>query len=106
MEWVLLRKAKWKVEKNVSGLAADGQDRVAVEIRDLTRQVENQAVEGREKLEQFATTGASQVADLQRAIKELKEVHQPSSEELSLSWYQCSLRMSTQFKQALPSPVK
>ena len=43
IERVLLRKARWEVDKNLSRLAADWRDCVAAGINDSTRQAEQQA---------------------------------------------------------------
>ena len=54
IEEVLLRKARWEVEKNLSRLAADWRDRVAAGINELTRQAEQQALEELSALEKLA----------------------------------------------------
>jgi GTP-binding protein EngB required for normal cell division len=69
---VLLRKARWEVEKNVSRLAADWRDRVAAGIRELTRQAEGQAIEELQTLERMAAGGGSRVAELEGAVGELE----------------------------------
>ncbi len=72
VERVLLRKARWEVEKNVSRLAADWRDRVAAGIRELTREAEGQAMEELETLERMAAGGVSRTTDLEKAIRELE----------------------------------
>jgi len=71
---VLLRKARWEVEKNLSRLAADWRDRVAAAISALTRQAEQQATDELAALEQTLAQTASNAPDLKRAIDELEQV--------------------------------
>ena len=68
---VLLRKARWEVEKNISRLAADWRDRVAAGINELTHQAEKQALEELTALEQLAANSSSKAPDLKQAIEEL-----------------------------------
>jgi len=70
---VLLRKARWEVEKNLSRLAADWRDRVAAGINELTHQAEKQALDELAALEQLAAHSASKAPELRKAISELEE---------------------------------
>ena len=73
IERVLLRKAQWEVEKNVSRLAAGWRDRVAAGINELTRQAEQQALDELGALEQTLAQTASKAPELKRAIDDLGE---------------------------------
>jgi hypothetical protein len=70
---VLLRKARWEVEKNLSRLAADWRDRVAAGINELTHLAEKQALDELAALEQLATHSASKAPELKEAIGELEQ---------------------------------
>ena len=69
---VLLRKARWEVEKNLSRLAADWPDRVATGINELTRQAEKQALDELTTLEQLAGHSLSKAPELKQAMGELE----------------------------------
>jgi len=73
IERVLLRKARYEVEKNVSRLAADWRDRVAAGINELTHLAEQQALDELTALEQLATHSASKAPELKQAIGELEQ---------------------------------
>jgi len=73
IERVLLRKARYEVEKNVSRLAADWRDRVAAGINELTQLAEQQALDELTALEQLATHSASKAPELKQAIGELEQ---------------------------------
>jgi GTP-binding protein EngB required for normal cell division len=70
---VLLRKARWEVEKNLSRLAADWRDRVAGGINELMHQAEKQALDELTALEQLAEHSSSKAPDLRQAIGELEQ---------------------------------
>jgi len=63
IERVLLRKARWEVEKNLSRLAAAWRDRVAAGINELTRQAEQQALDELAALEQTLAQTASKAPE-------------------------------------------
>jgi len=70
---MLLRKARWEVEKNLSRLAADWRDRVAAGINQLTHQAETQALDELCTLEQLAVQASSNTPALKRATQDLEE---------------------------------
>ena len=72
IERVLLRKARWEVDKNLSRLAADWRDRVAAGINDLTRQAEQQALDELAALEQTLARTKSEEPRLREAIADLE----------------------------------
>ncbi len=72
IERVLLRKARYEVEKNVSRLAAQWRDRVAAGIRELTGEAERLALEELEALEGLAAGAISNAAEVEGALKELE----------------------------------
>jgi GTP-binding protein EngB required for normal cell division len=73
IERVLLRKARWEVQKNLSRVAADWRDRVAKIINELTGQAEKQALDELAALEQTLAQTASKAPELAKAIAELEE---------------------------------
>jgi GTP-binding protein EngB required for normal cell division len=73
IEHVLLRKASWEVEKNLSRLAADWRDGVAAGINELTRQAEQQALDELAALEQTLAQTASKAPELKQAIDDLEQ---------------------------------
>jgi GTP-binding protein EngB required for normal cell division len=73
IERVLLRKARYEVEKNLSRLAAGWHDRVSASIKELTRQAEKQALDELAALEQTLAQTASNAPKLREAIDELEE---------------------------------
>jgi hypothetical protein len=72
IERMLLRKARWEVEKNLSRLAVDWRDRVAAGINELTRQAEQQALDELAALEQTLARTKSDEPRLREAIGELE----------------------------------
>ncbi|MGO8930216.1 MAG: dynamin family protein [Limisphaerales bacterium] len=72
IERLLLRKARWEVEKNLSRLAADWRGRVAAGINDLTRQAEQQALDELAALEQTLARTKSDEPRLREAIGDLE----------------------------------
>ena len=72
IERVLLRKARYEVEKNISRSAADWRDRVAVAIEELVRQAEKQALDELGSLEQLAANQASKAPELNATIEQVK----------------------------------
>jgi GTP-binding protein EngB required for normal cell division len=72
IERVLLRKARWEVEKNLSRLASDWRDRVAAGINELTRQAEQQALNELAALEQTLAQTKSDEPRLREAILDLE----------------------------------
>jgi hypothetical protein len=72
IERVLLRKAHWEVEKNLSRLAGDWRDRVAAGINELTRQAEQQALDELAALEQTLARTKSDELRLREAIRDLE----------------------------------
>ncbi len=68
---VLMRKARWEVEKNLSRLAADWGERVAAGIEELARQAEQQALDELAALEQTLARTKSDEPRLREAIGEL-----------------------------------
>lgn len=68
----LTRKARWEVDKNLSRLAADWRDRVAVAIRDLTRQAEQHALAELGALEQTLGRTGSDTPALRRMLAEVE----------------------------------
>jgi hypothetical protein len=73
IEHVLLRKARWEVEKNLSRLAADWRDRVAAGINELARQAEQQALDELAALEQMVAQTKSAEPRLRKAITNLEK---------------------------------
>jgi GTP-binding protein EngB required for normal cell division len=72
IERVLLRKARWEVEKNLSRLAVDWRGRVAAGINELTRQAEQQALDELAALEQTLARTKSDEPRLREAIGDLE----------------------------------
>lgn len=72
IERVLLRKARYEVEKNLSRLAADWRDRVAKIIEELTREAEQQARDELAALEQTLAQTQSNTLKLRSAVAELE----------------------------------
>ena len=81
---VLLRKARYEVEKNLSRLAADWRDRVAKVIADLTLHAERQALEELTSLEQTLAQTQSGVPHLRQIIADL-ESYAPSATMLHMN---------------------
>jgi hypothetical protein len=73
IERILLRKARYEVEKNLSRLAADWRDRVAKIIDELTRQAQKQAQDELTALEQTLSQTASKAPELRNAIDDLQQ---------------------------------
>ena len=73
IERILLRKARYEVEKNLSRLAAGWNERVAIGISGLTCQAEKEALNELAALEQLATHSLSNAPELQKAISDLEE---------------------------------
>ena len=73
IERILLRKARWEVEKNLSRLAADWRDRVAAGITELTHQAETQALDELTALEQTLAQTSSKAPQLKQAIDDLQQ---------------------------------
>jgi GTP-binding protein EngB required for normal cell division len=71
IERVLLRKGRYEVEKNLSRLAADWRERVAVVIEELRCQTEEAAWNELEALEQMLSQTSSNAPSLQEQIAEL-----------------------------------
>jgi hypothetical protein len=74
IERVLLRKARYEVEKNLSRLAADWRDRVGVAIEDLRRQTEPAAQDELTALERMLEQTPSAVPRLREQIAELESL--------------------------------
>jgi GTP-binding protein EngB required for normal cell division len=72
IERVLLRKARYEVEKNLSRLAAAWRDRVAASINELVRQAEQQGLEELTALENSLAQTKSGVTELRATIVELE----------------------------------
>ncbi len=70
---VLLCKARWEVEKNLSRLAADWQTRVSAGVQELRRQAEQYALNELATLEQMLAQGQSNQPQLEQAIALLTE---------------------------------
>ena len=81
---VLLRKARWEVEKNLSRLAADWQRRVSAGIQELRRQAQEYARNELATLEQMLAQGQSNQPQLEQAIalltEALEKIHSPRTE--------------------------
>lgn len=69
---VLMRKARWEVEKNLSRLAADWGERVAAGIEQLSRDEEQQALSQLAALEQTLARTKSDEPLLREAIGDLE----------------------------------
>ncbi len=84
IERVLLRKARWEVEKNLSRLAADWQTRVSAGVQELRRQAEQYALNELATLEQMLAQGQSSQPQLEQAMALLTEalakIHGPRTE--------------------------
>lgn len=78
IERVLLRRARWEVQKNLSRLAADWRDRVARLIEVLTRDAEKQALDELAALEASLTRQISNAPGLQQAEDDLIEFQKNS----------------------------
>jgi hypothetical protein len=65
------------VEKNLSRLAAEWRDRVAVAIEDLRRQAESEARNELEELERMLQQSPSDAARLRERISELESLPIP-----------------------------
>lgn len=74
VERVLLRKARYEVEKNLSRLSADWRDRVGVAIEDLRRQTESAAQDELTSLERMLAQTPSGVPRLREAIAVLESL--------------------------------
>jgi glutamyl-tRNA reductase len=81
---VLLRKARWEVEKNLSRLAADWQTRVSAGVQELRRQAEQYALNELATLEQMLAQGQSSQPQLEQAMAlltgALAKIHSPQIE--------------------------
>lgn len=73
IERVLLRKARYEVEKNLSRLAAGWRDRVVPIIQALTRDAEKQASDELSALAQTLAQTASQAPELKQAMDDLEQ---------------------------------
>jgi GTP-binding protein EngB required for normal cell division len=73
IERVLLRKARWEVEKNLSRLAADWQTRVSAGVQELRGQAEQYALNELTTLEQMLAQGQTNQPQLEQAIALLTE---------------------------------
>jgi GTP-binding protein EngB required for normal cell division len=84
IERVLLRKARWEVEKNLSRLAAAWQTRVSAGVQELRRQAEQYALNELATLEQMLAQGQSNQPQLEQAIalltEALEKIHGPRTE--------------------------
>lgn len=74
IERVLLRKARYEVEKNLSRLAADWRDRVGVVIEDSRRQTQSAAQNELEALERMLEQTPSGLPRLREQIAELESL--------------------------------
>ncbi len=72
IERVLLRKARWEVQKNLSRLAADWQTRVSAGVQELRRQAEQYALNELTTLEQMLAQGQTHQPQLREVILELE----------------------------------
>jgi GTP-binding protein EngB required for normal cell division len=81
IERVLLRKARWEVEKNLSRLAADWQTRVSAGVQELRRQAGQYALNELATLEKMPAQGQSDQPQLEQAIAlltgALAKIHGP-----------------------------
>lgn len=73
VERVLLRKARYEVEKNLSRLAAEWRDRVAAGIAHLIRQAEDQAADEIATLEQLAANSPVKAPRLKALRDDLEQ---------------------------------
>lgn len=73
IERVLLRKARWEVEKNLSRLAADWQTRVSAGVQELRSQAEQYARNELATLEHMLAQGKSNQPELEQAFALLTE---------------------------------
>ncbi len=84
IERVLLRKARWEVEKNLSRLAADWQTRVSAGVQELRRQAGQYALNELATLEQMLAQGQSNQPQLDQAMAlltgALAVIHGPRTE--------------------------
>ncbi len=74
IEHALLRKSCWEVEKNLSRLASAWRDRVAVGIKELTRQAEQVALDELAALEQTLAQTKSNESVLQHTVADLAQI--------------------------------
>lgn len=77
VERALTRKARWELDKNLSRLAADWRDRVAVAIRDLTHQAERHALAELATLEHTLGRTGSDAPALRQALAEVQGLQAP-----------------------------
>jgi len=75
IERVLLRKARYEVEKNLSRLSADWRDRVAAGIKHLVQEAERQAFDELTALGKMLEQTASKAPELKKIIDELEHFH-------------------------------
>lgn len=72
IQQTLLRKARYEVEKNLSRLASDWANRVALALESMSRQAESLAIEKRETLERMSSHSQLDVPRLRMLIAELE----------------------------------
>ena len=73
IERVLVRKARYEVEKNLSRLAAEWRERMAAGINELSGEAERQALDELAALEGLSAGAVSSAGEMQRALEELEE---------------------------------
>ena len=85
IERVLLRKARYEVEKNLSRVAAQWGDRVAAGIKGLTGEAERLALEELEALERLAAGAVSNAAEMEGALGELERFQRDLQPEAAVA---------------------
>jgi hypothetical protein len=85
IERVLLRKARYEVEKNLSRLAVQWRERVAQGIKELTGEAERQALEELGALEGLVAGSVSSAAEMEGALGELEGFQRDLQPELAVA---------------------
>jgi hypothetical protein len=85
IERVLVRKARYEVEKDLSRLAAQWRERVAAGIKELTGEAERVALEELGTLERLAAGSVSSAGELERAVGELEEFQRSMQPETAMA---------------------
>jgi hypothetical protein len=92
---MLLRKARWEVEKNLSRLAAAWSERVKVVIEELRRQTEKAAQNELDSLARMAEQAVSDVPRLREQIVELEDMSVERTSTTTLKTKNGSNHMNT-----------
>jgi hypothetical protein len=80
VERVLMQKARYEVEKNLSRLAVEWRERVATAIKELTRQAERRTLDELDPLDELTARRSSKEDELKRAVEEVGQIRKGLSE--------------------------